>query len=197
MGAGEVRTELEEELGGPFAEATWQRLYDDEVKPFLDNQQSVTWQDVKHRAEDLFEYEKELRQELASDDSTEAIAKRRRLGQRKPRQDQETAEEHWFPQLSRETELRAEVYGEYLAKVAADDLYVARYRKRVFGEPTATLTPSQAYSLIRSAAAQTLPPGFFRRMRIPVGDHNAELLDYEFDVGEGESVKDYATIHVR
>lgn len=47
----EVRAELEEQLGGPFAEATWKRLYDDEVKPFLDNQQSVTWQDVKHRAD--------------------------------------------------------------------------------------------------------------------------------------------------
>jgi hypothetical protein len=196
MTADEVRAELEEELGGPFAEATWKRLYDDEVKPFVDNQQSVTWQNVKHRAEDLFEYEKELRQELATDASTEATARKRRVGQRSPRQDQETAEVHWFPQLDRKTELRAEVYGEYLAKVAADDLYVARYRKRVLGEPMATLTPSQAYSLIRSAAAQTLPPGFFQRMRIPVGDHSAVVLDYEFEGGEGESVKDNATIRV-
>lgn len=86
MTAEEVRAELEEQLGGPFAEATWKRLYDDEVKHFLNNQ-SVTWQDVKHRAEDLFEYEKELRQELASDASTEARTKKRRLAQRKNRQD--------------------------------------------------------------------------------------------------------------
>jgi hypothetical protein len=69
------------------------------------------------------------------------------------------AEEQWFPQLRRTTEQRAKVYGEYLAKVAADDLYVARYRKSVLGEPAATLTPSQAHNLIRSAAAQTPPPG--------------------------------------
>lgn len=74
---------------------------------------------------------------------------------------------------------------------------MARYRKSVLSEPGATLTPSQAHSLIRSAAAQTLPPGFFRRMRIPVGDYSAEVLDHEVDVGEGESVKDYATILVR
>jgi hypothetical protein len=100
MTADEVRAELEEELGGSFAEATWKRLYNDEVKWFLEDQRSETWRDVKERAEDLFEYEKELRQELASDASMEARSKLRRLGQRKNRQDQETAEEHWFPQLT-------------------------------------------------------------------------------------------------
>src|SRR5918993_398953 len=101
MTADEVRAELEQQLGGPFAETTWKRLYRDEVKWFLDNQNSEAWQDVKQRAEELFEYEKELRQELVSDASMDARTTKRRLGQRKNRQDREAAEEHWFPQLDR------------------------------------------------------------------------------------------------
>jgi hypothetical protein len=92
--------------------------------------------------------------------------------------------------------IAAEVYGEYLAKVPAADYYVARYRKRVVDEHTATLTPDQVHSLVRSAAAQALPPSFFRRMRIPIGDHNADLVHSEFDV-EGDLVGGYAPIRVR
>ena len=193
MTADEVRAELERDLGVSFAEATWKKLHRDDVKYYLEHQNRAEWQSLKEVARDLLEYEKELRQELASGDGTETSTRKRRLRQRKSRQKQDAAEEHWFPDLSREEVLRAEVYGEYLAKVAAADYFVARYRERVLGEGTATLTPEQAHSLARSAAAQALPPSFFHRMRIPVGDHNVEVLHHESDVDEG----DYATIRVQ
>lgn len=197
MTADEVRAQLEEELGGTFTETTWKRLYRDEVKAYLISQTREAWQSLEHLAEDLFAYEKELKRELASGDSTESDIRKRRLGQRRFRQDQTVAEEHWFPELDHEELLRAEVYGESLAKVAAADYYVARYRKRVLGERTVTVAPDQAHSLIHSAAAQTLKLSFFHRMRIPVCDHNAELIHREADTNEAESVEDYATIRVK
>jgi len=148
-------------------------------------------------AEDLSEYEQELKQEWASGDGVEPGTKKRRLPQKKSRKNQEAVEEHWFPELSREEMLRTEVYGEYLAKVAAADFYVARYRKRLLGEYTATLTLDQAHSLIRSPAAQVLPTSFFRGMRIPVGDHDAAFLEHEPGLDEAEeSVGEYAIIRV-
>jgi hypothetical protein len=197
MTADEVREALEDELGGPFTKTTWNRLYRDEVRHFLEDQRPETWQSVKDLAEELFEYEKALTQELASGAGTEPGTRERRLGQRKSGKKQEATDEHWFPDLSREEMLRAEVYGEYLAKVAASDYYVVRYRERVLGERTATLTPEQAHSLVRSLAAQALPPGFFHEMKIPVGDHNVEILHQESGVGEGDSVVGHATIRVR
>lgn len=163
MTADEVREALEEELGGPFAESTWKRLYRDNVREYLERQNRTEWESLKEVASDLLEYERELRQELASGGGGEPMARKRRLGQRKSRQNQGADEEHWFPELSRQEVLRAEVYGEYLAKVAAADAFVARCRERVLGERTATLTPDQAHSFIRSAAAQALPPIFSTR----------------------------------
>jgi hypothetical protein len=195
MTADEVRELLEKELGGPFTDTTWKRVYKNDVEYYLQNQNPREWQTLKGQAEDLFEYEKELKQELASDGNP--TPRKRRQRQRKSRQNQEVEEEHWFPELSREEMLRAEVYGEYLAKVAAAHFYVARYRKRVLGERTATFTPDQAHSLIRSPAAQALPTSFFRGVRIPVGDHDAAFLDPESHLDEEESVGDYATIRVR
>lgn len=197
MTAGEVREVLEEELGGSFAETTWNRLYRDEVRHYLEDQRPETWQSVRDRAEDLFEYERNLMQELASGAGTEPGIRKRRLGQRERRRNQDAGDKHWFPELSREARLRAEVYGEYLARVAAADYYVTRYRERVFGERTAMLAPDQAHSLVRSAAAQALPPAFFREMRIPLGDHYVEVLHQGSDVDEGDSAVDHATIRVR
>jgi hypothetical protein len=176
MTADEVRERLEKELGGTFAEATWKRLSRDNVREYLERQNRTEWESLKVVASDLFEYEKELKQELASGGGSERTPRKLRQRQRKSPKNQEAVEEHWFPELSEEEMLRVEVYGEYLAKVAAADLYVARYRRRVLGEPTATLTPDQAHSLIRSPAAQVLPDSFFRGMRIPVGDHDAAFL---------------------
>jgi hypothetical protein len=161
MAADEVRELLEKELGGPFAEATWKRLSRDNVREYLERRNLTEWESLKEVASDLLEYERELRQELASGGGSERTPRRRRQRQRKSPKNQEAVEEHWFPELSDEEMLRVEVYGEYLAKVAAADLYVARYRRRVLGEPTATLTPDQAHSLIRSPAAQVLPTSFF------------------------------------
>lgn len=161
MTADELRELLEIELGGAFTETTWKRFYKDDVEYFLEHQSPEEWQSLKDVAEDLFEYEKELKQELASGGGGERTPRKRRQRQRKSRKNQEAVEEHWFPELSDEEMLRVEVYGEYLAKVAAADLYVARYRRRVLGERTATLTPDQAHSLIRSPAAQVLPTSFF------------------------------------
>ncbi len=197
MTADEVRKLLEKELGGPFAEATWKRLSRDNVGEYLERQNHTEWESLTGVASDLFEYEKELKQELASGGGSERTPRKRRQRQRKSRQNQKVEGEHWFPSLSTEEMLRVEVYGEYLAKVAADDFYVARYRKRVLGERTATLTPDQAHSLIRSPAAQVLPTNFFRRMRIPVGDHEAAFLEHESGLDEeAESVGEYAIIRV-
>ena len=197
MTAEEVRQLLEKELGGPFTVTTWKRFYKNDVEYFLEHQSPEEWQSLKDVAEDLFEYENELQQELASGGGGERTPRKRRQRQRKSRKNQEAVEEHWFPELSDEEMLRVEVYGEYLAKVAAADLYVARYRKRVLGERTATLTPDQAHSLIRSPAAQVLPTSIFRGMRIPVGDHDAAFLDHEPGLDEAEeSVGEYAIIRV-
>jgi len=196
MTADEVREALEEELGGPFTEISWNRLHRDEVRHFLEDQRPETWRNVKDLAEDMFEYEKQLKQELAFGGG-KSTTRKRRLGQRKSRQNQGADEEHWLPELSRQEVLRAEVYGEYLAKAAAADSFVARCRERVLGERTATLTPDQAHSFIRSAAAQALPPTFFHEMRIPVGDHIVEVLHRDSDVDEGDSAVDHATIRVR
>jgi hypothetical protein len=92
--------------------------------------------------------------------------------------------------------LRAEVYEEYLAKVAGADYYVTRYRKKVLGESLTTVTRRQAYRLIRSSAAQALPPSFFRRMQIPVRGHDSELLAYESDVQDAGVTRDCATVRV-
>ena len=197
MTADEVREVLEEELGGPFTETTWNRLYNNDVEYFLKHESPEEWQILKGQAEDLFKYEKKLKEELASGASTEPGTRKRRQGQRRSRQNQEAEEVHWFPELSREEMLRAEVYGEYLAKVAAADYYVARFRKRVLGERTATLTPDQAHSLIRLPAAQALPTNFFRGMRIPIGDHDAAFLEHESGWDEEESVGEHAIIRVR
>jgi hypothetical protein len=197
MTAEEVRELLEKELGGPFTETTWKRFYKNDVEYFLENQSPEEWQSLKDVAEDLFEYEKELRLELASGCGGERTPRKRRQRQRKSRQNQEVVEKHWFPELSDEERLRVEVYGEYLAKVAAADLYVARYRKRVLGERTATLTPQQAHSLIRSPAAQALPASLFRGMRITVGDHDAAFLEHDSGLDEEESVGEHAIIRVR
>jgi hypothetical protein len=197
MTAEEVRELLEKELGGHFTETTWKRLYKNDVKYYLGHQNRKEWQSLKFVAQDLFEYEKQLRQELASGGGGQPTPRKRRQRQRKSRQNQEVEEEHWFPELSSEEMLRAEVYGEYLAKVAAADYHVARYRKSVLGERTATLTPDQANSLIRSPAAQAFPTNFFRRMRIPAGNHNAAFLEHESDLDERESVGDYGIIRVR
>jgi hypothetical protein len=83
MTADEVREVLETELGGPFTETTWKRFYKDEVEYFLEHQSPEEWQSLKDLAEDLFEYEKELRRELASGADTEPGIRKRRLGQRK------------------------------------------------------------------------------------------------------------------
>jgi hypothetical protein len=196
--ADEVRELLQKELGGPFTETTWKRLYKNDVEYYLGHQSPEEWQTLKSQAEDLFEYEKELRLELASGTDGESTPRKRRQRQRKSRQYQKVEDEHWFPKLSSEEMLRVEVYGEYLAKVAAADLYLGHYRKSVLGKRTATLTSDQAHSLIRSAAAQALPSSFFHRMRIPVGDHIVDVLHHESDtVHEGDSVADHATIRVR
>ena len=197
MTADEVRELLEKELGGPFTKTTWKRFYKNDVEYFLKHQSPEAWQSLKDVAEDLFAYEKELKQELASRNVGESATRRRRLRQRKSRQNQEVEEEHWFPKLSSEEMLRVEVYGEYLAKVAAADFYVARYRKRVLGERMATLTPHQAHSLIRSPAAQALPANLFRGMRITISDHDAAFLEHESGLDEEESVGEYTIIRVR
>jgi hypothetical protein len=167
MIADEVREALEEEIGSPFADATWNRLCRNYLRDFLEDQRSETWHTLREVAEDLSEYEQELKQEWASGDGVEPGTKKRRLPQKKSRQNQEAADGHWFPELRRETALRAEVYGEYLAKVAADVHYVASYRKRLLGERMATLTPDQAQGLVRSAAPRRFRPIFSAECEYP------------------------------
>jgi hypothetical protein len=188
---------LERKLGSPFAEATWKRLYRDNVREYLTRRNRDEWESLIEVASDLLEYERELRQELASGGDSEPTTRKRRLGQRKSRQNHGADEEHWFPELSRQEVLRAEVYGEYLARVAAADSFVARCREKVLGERTAILTPDKAYSFVRSAAAQALPPTFFHEMRIPVGDHIVEVPHRDSDVDDGDSAVDDATIRVK
>ena len=99
MTANEVREVLETELGGPFTETTWERLSKNDVKYFMEHQSPEAWQSLNDVAEDLIEYEKELKQELASGGGGKSTARKRRLGQRKSRQNQGVEEDHWFPEL--------------------------------------------------------------------------------------------------
>jgi hypothetical protein len=100
MTADEVRERLEKELGGTFAEATWKRLSRDNVREYLERQNRTEWESLKEVASDLFEYEKELKQELASGGGSERTPRKRRQRQRKAPKNQEAVEEHWSPSLA-------------------------------------------------------------------------------------------------
>lgn len=80
---------------------------------------------------------------------------------------------------------RVSAFSEYLTKILAVDEGVIRFRKRVLGSPTATLTPEQAERLIHSPAARILPFAFFEKHGISLIDHTAITESYEKIVSDG------------
>jgi hypothetical protein len=78
------------------------------------------------------------------------------------------------PELTPKESLRAEVFEECLAQIAARDPKVIEFRKSVLGGRL--LKPGQALKLIRSPAAQALSLDSFKQLKIPVLSHDAERI---------------------
>src|SRR5215204_5257826 len=70
---------------------------------------------------------------------------------------------------------RAAAFEEHVARIAANDFRVRRFRDKVMG--TELLTPEQALTLIHSPAACVFSPRQFSRWGIPLVNHTAELKD--------------------
>jgi hypothetical protein len=72
---------------------------------------------------------------------------------------------------------RAAAFEEHLARIAANEFRVRRFRDRVLGGEL--LTPEQALTLIHSPAAWAFARWQFERWGIPLTDHTAELKESE------------------
>jgi len=72
---------------------------------------------------------------------------------------------------------RAAAFEEHVARIAANDFYVRRYRERVLGGEI--LSPEQAQTFIHSPAALVLSQIMFMKRGIPSTEHKAELKSAE------------------
>jgi hypothetical protein len=72
---------------------------------------------------------------------------------------------------------RAAAFEEHIARIAANDFRVRRFRERVLGGEL--LTPEKALTLIRSPAAWGFSRLQFEHWGIPLTDHTAELEELE------------------
>jgi hypothetical protein len=195
-----MRRQLEREFGGPFEEPFWRRVYKNVVRDHIEDPEETSWNEVRGVAEDLFTFQQEVVAELEPPEEQGSVAGGSVIGaaahKREPRRDSRfEPEDVKTPTLTLEESLRAEVFEEYLATVAAHDYYVARFRRRELRGRS--LDAEQAYRVIRSAAAQAFPHYWFDEQRIPIEAHDAELVDYERRVRQGSFTFDYATITVR
>ena len=90
-------------------------------------------------------------------------------------QEEQKEREEIQPLLNDLERERAAAFEEHIARIAANDFRVRRYRERVMG--TELLTPEQALTLIHSPAACVFSPRQFSRWGIPLVNHTAELKD--------------------
>jgi len=89
---------------------------------------------------------------------------------------------------------RAAAFEEHVARIAANDFHVRRYRERVLGEKL--LTSEQARALIHSPAAQVFSPRQFSNWGIPLVGHAAELKEAEETLRDNRVVGGSFTVYV-
>jgi hypothetical protein len=179
MDMGELRAQLEKGLGRSFGNTAWKmfRSYAC-VEDFLD--EKLLWEDLLGEAEEFLdmwnhEVKEELRAELNLLELS-GVDKVAELGSRvkNTRRDSREVSHKERPQLTLKESLRAEVFEECLAQIAARDPKVIEFRKSVLGGRL--LKPGQALKLIRSPAAQALSLDSFKQLKIPVLSHDAKRI---------------------
>jgi hypothetical protein len=89
---------------------------------------------------------------------------------------------------------RAAAFEEHVARIAANDFHVRRYRERVLGGKL--LNPEQARALFHSPAAQVFSSKQFSNWAIPLVDHTAELKGTEETVKGNRVVGGRFTVYV-
>jgi len=181
---------LEKELGQPLGPTIRQKaerekwIHDHEIG--LDS-----WEDLTKTANDALEERRKFFEEFAQErglglgDTFEGEELgEQTTGTKEPRITEEETETEKAPELRAEETLRAEVFEECLAQMAASDPNVIEFRKAVLGGRSRLLKPEEAVKLIRSPAAQALSLARFEELKIPVLGHEAELRGQKFNVPE-------------
>jgi hypothetical protein len=108
-------------------------------------------------------------------------------------QDEQDEIEEIRPVLNDLERERAAAFEEHVARIAANDSRVSRFRDKVLGGKL--LTPEQALILIHSPAAWSFSRFQFEKWGIPLTDHTAELIETEEYRANGR-VGNSFTVHV-
>jgi hypothetical protein len=193
---------LEKELGQPLGPTIRQRA--EEEKWMRDFEDGIfSWEEIKKTADDALDqrraFYEEFSQELGlgfSDTFEGEEPGEQTSGTEDPDNTEEEEETEKAPALKAEETMRAEVFEEYLAQIAASDPNVIEFRKAVLGGRSQLLKREEALKLIRSPAAQALSLALFQELRVPVLGHEAELRDQKFNVPEDPWRRHQATIFV-
>ena len=150
-----------------------------------------SWEELKKTAKDALEERRMFFGEFAQerglglgDTFEDEELGEQTSGTKVPYITEEVTETEKAPALRAEETLRAEVFEECLAQIAASDPNVIEFRKAVLGGRSRLLKPEEALKLIRSPAAQALSRALFEELKIPVLDHEAELRGQKFNVPE-------------
>jgi hypothetical protein len=200
---GEFIARLEKELGQPLGSTIRRKAENEGWMRDLEAWQ-YSWEEIKKTAQDVLNekdaYYEEFLQERglgfgdifeSEDQGQRALVKDSRQRTRRRKEDEEEA-----PALKEEETLRAEVFEEYLARIAASDPNVIAFRKAVLGGRPRLLKREEALKLIRSPAAQALSLALFKELKIPVLGHQAELKGQKFNVPEDPWRRHQAAIFV-
>lgn len=203
----EIRKQLEKELGASFRAATWRWLKaGGAVREFQQGDLTLVededpWDYLKSLAEEQLRYQRELYSEFQEEANTiigsvggGATEDTREAHEREPYLIEQSERHLDPPALSSDEILRAEIFEEYLANLAADDSGVQRFRTKTLGGRLLTL--EQALALVQSPAAQAFELGLFKKWGIPVVGHSATLEAYTPDVPGDRSDRHRATISV-
>ena len=186
----EIFARLERELRQPLGSTIRQRAEREKwIRDYELGQDS--WEDLTRTAKDALEERGKFFEEFAQerglglgDTFEDEELGERTSGTKEPRSTEEETETEKAPALRAEETLRAEVFEECLAQMAASDPDVIEFRKAVLGGRSRLLKPEEAVKLIRSPAAQALSLARFEELKIPVLSHEAELKGQKFNVPE-------------
>jgi len=154
------------------------------------------WAVLMERYEDLLGYAVSVGEEGEEDLLREArgLYEAWRLGKegRKLSQGREQQKD-FTPPLEPLAEERALAFEEYLAKRAATDPKVYRFREKILGGRS--LTPEQTRAFVTSPATAFFRRSMFEKQGIPFVKHTAELDDYKVE-REGLRTRHRATVSV-
>jgi len=186
----EIFARLEKELGQPLGSTIRQKA---EREKWIHHYEIGwdSWEDLKKTAKDALEERRMFFGEFAQerglglgDTFEDEELGEQTSGTKAPYITDEELETEKAPVLRAEETLRAEVFEECLAQIAASDPNVIEFRKAVLGGRSRLLKPEEALKLIRSPAAQALSLALFEELKIPVLGHEAELRGQKFNVPE-------------